>query len=79
MLKKVFFVLGIMFFLFPVYAQESYDEPYLSMEDQEAILDKMADAIIDATVTVEHKQDSQPIPEQKDTKPQYLVRIEIYS
>ena len=37
MLKRVFFVLGIMFFLFPVFAQESDDEPYLSIEDQEAM------------------------------------------
>jgi hypothetical protein len=72
MLKKAFFVLGIIFFLFPVYAQESDDEPYLSIEDQEAILDKAADVIIDATVTAEHKQDSQPAG-------QYLVRIEVYS
>jgi len=79
MLKKVFLVLGIMFFLFPVFAQESDDEPYLSIEDQEAILDKAADAIIDVTVTVEHKQDSQPAPVQKDSKLPYLVRIEIYS
>jgi hypothetical protein len=51
----------------------SDDEPYLSIEDQEAILDKTADAIIDATVNAEHKQDSQPVSDQ------YLVRIEIYS
>jgi len=78
MLKKVFFILGIMLFLFPVFAQESDDEPYLSIDDQEAILDKTADAIIDATVTVEHKQDSQPVSK-KDIELPYLVRIEVYS
>jgi hypothetical protein len=80
MFKKAFFVIGIMFFLFPVFAQDANDdEPYLSTEDQEAILDKAADAIIDATVTVEHKQDSQSVPEQKDIYLPYLVRIEIFS
>ena len=79
MLKKVFFVLGIMFLLLPVYAQESDDEPYLTIEDQEAILDKAADAIIDADVTVEHRQDSQPASGQNDIELPYLVRIEIYS
>jgi hypothetical protein len=91
MLKKAFFVLGIMFFLFPVFAQESDDEPYLSIAYQEAILDEAADAIIDATVTVEHKQDSEPVSQEnielpedtelpyEDTEPSYLVRIEIYS
>lgn len=79
MLKKIFFVLGLVFFLFPVFAQEYDDdeddeEPYLSIEDQEATLDNAADAIIEATVTAEHKQDSQPASE-----PAYLVRIEIYS
>jgi len=75
MLKRAFFVLGIMFFLFPVFAQEyDDDEVYLSIEDQEAILDNAADKIIEATVTAEHKQDSQPAPGQ-----QYLVRIEVYS
>jgi len=81
MLKKAFFVLGIIVFLFPVFAQddddESYlsdDEPYLTLEDQEAILDRAADAIIDATVTAEHKQDSQPA-----SRLPYLVRIEVYS
>jgi len=75
MLNKIFFVLGIIFFLFPVFAQEyDDDEPYLSIEDQEALLDNAADAIIEATVTAEHKQDSQPASETP-----YLVRIEIYS
>jgi hypothetical protein len=74
MLKRAFFVLGIMFFLYPAFAQEYDDETYLSIEDQEAILDSAADTIIDATVTAEHKQDSQPAPGQ-----QYLVRIEVYS
>ncbi|MDR2717053.1 MAG: hypothetical protein LBB89_03180 [Treponema sp.] len=77
MLKKFFCVLGIMFFLFPVFAQESDDEPYLSIEDQEAILDKAADAIMETTVTVEHKEDSRPKP--SDIEKPYLVRIEIYS
>jgi len=73
MLKRFFFVLGIMFFLFSVFAQESDDEPYLSIKDQEAILDKAADAIINATINAEHEQDTQPASDQ------YLVRIEIYS
>jgi len=73
MLKRAFFALGIMLFLLPVFAQESDDEPYLSIEDQEAILDKAADAIINATINAEHNQDSQPVSDQ------YLVRIEIYS
>ena len=79
MLKKAFFILIIMFILFSVFAQEADDEPYLSIDDQEAILDKRADAIIDATVTMEHKQDSQSVSEQKDIELPYLVRIEIYS
>jgi len=74
MLKRAFFVLGIMFFLFPVFAQEYDDEPYLSIEDQEAILDNAADAIIEAEVIAEHKQDSQASSGQP-----YLVRIEVYS
>jgi hypothetical protein len=75
MLKRAFFVLGIMFFLFPVFAQEyDDDEAYLSIEDQEAILDKTADAIIETAVTAEHKQDSQSGSGQP-----YLVRIEVYS
>jgi len=84
MLKRAFFVLGIMFFLFPVFAQEfdedaylSDDEPYLSIEDQEAILDNAANAIIDASVTAEHKQDSQPASGQNEQP--YMVRIEVYS
>jgi len=79
MLKRTFFVLGILFLLFPVFSQESDDEPYLSIEDQEAILDKAADAIIETTITEDHKQDSQPASEQKDVELPYLVRIEIYS
>ena len=71
-MKKAFFVLGIIVFLFPVFAQQSDDEPYLSIADQEAILDKAADSIIDAVATTEHKQDSQ-------STSQYLVRIEVYS
>jgi len=81
MLKRAFFVLGIMFFLFPVFAQAADDDPflsddetYLSIEDQEAILDNAADAIIEAEVTAEHKQDSQSGSGQP-----YLVRIEVYS
>jgi hypothetical protein len=66
-----------MFFLFPVFAQESDNEPYLSIDDQEAILDKAADAIIDATVIAEHKEDSPPEP--PETERPYLVRIEVYS
>jgi len=73
MLKRAFFVLGIMFFLFPVFAQDD-DEAYLSIEDQEAILDNAADVIIEAEVAAEHKQDSQPASGQS-----YLVRIEVYS
>jgi len=79
MLKRAFFVLGIMFLLLPVYAQEADDEPYLTFEDQAAILDKAADAIIDAEVTVEHRQDSQPASGQNEIELPYLVRIEIYS
>jgi len=71
-LKKAFFVLGIIVFLIPIFAQEGDDEPYLSIADQEAILDKAADSIIDAVVTEEHKQDSQATS-------QYVVRIEVYS
>jgi len=77
MMKKILCVLGITFFLFPVFAQESDDEPYLSLDDQEAILDKAADEIIETTVTAEHKEDSPP--NTSDTKQPYLVRIEIYS
>jgi hypothetical protein len=77
MLKKILCVLGIVFFLFPVFAQESDDEPYLSIDDQEAILDKAADVIIDATVVAEHKEDSPPMP--SDIEQLYLVRIEVYS
>ena len=77
MLKKIFCVLGIMFFLFPVFAQESDDEPYLSIDDQEAILDKAADVIIGITVTAEHKGDSPPEP--AEIEQPYVVRIEIYS
>lgn len=77
MLKKNLCVLGIMFFLFPVFAQESDNEPYLSIDDQEAILDKAADAIIDATVIAEHKEDSPPEPSESERP--YLVRIEVYS
>jgi len=81
MLKRAFFVLGIMFFLFPVFAQESSDDvsfisdddPYLSIEDQEALLDKEADEIIDATVIVEYYQNIEPLADL------YLVRIEVYS
>jgi hypothetical protein len=43
-----------------VFAQESDDEPYLSIDDQEAILDKAADEIINATVIEEHQEDSPP-------------------
>jgi hypothetical protein len=84
MLKKFFLVLVYMLILSPVFAQESDDEPYLSLEDQEAILDKAADAIIDTTVIVEHKKDSQSVSEQYasekgDIESPYLVRIEVYS
>jgi hypothetical protein len=76
-MKKIFCVLGIVFFLFPVFAQEADDEPYLSIEDQEALLDKEADAIMETTVTAEHKEDS--APKKPDAGRPYLVRIEIYS
>jgi hypothetical protein len=63
-----------MFFIFPGFAQEEPgDEPYLSIEDQEAILDKAADAIFEAEITAERKEDSPSGPEP------YLVRIEVYS
>jgi hypothetical protein len=77
MLKKILCVLGIMFFLFPAFSQESDDEPYLSIDDQEAFLDRAADAIIDMTVIAEHKEDSPH--ESPETEQQYLVRIEVYS
>jgi len=74
---KAFCVLGLMIFLFPVFAQESDDEPYLSIEDQEALLDKAADEIMETTVTAEHKNDS--LPQQPNTERPYIVRIEVYS
>ena len=71
-MKKAFFVLGMMVLLSPVFALDDDDEPYLSIADQEAILDKAANSIINAVAISEHKQDSQ------STSP-YLVRIEVYS
>jgi len=68
---KVFCILGLVIFLFPVFAQESDDEPYLSIEDQEALLDKAADEIMETTATAEHKNDS--LPKQPNTERPYIA------
>jgi len=71
MKKYIFF--GLFIIIWTVcFAQEGDDEPYLSIADQEAILDKAADSIIEALVTAEYKQDSQ-------STSKYIVRIEVYS
>jgi len=48
------------------------DELYLSIEDQDALFDKAADAIMDAAALTRHQSDA---PAEKP----YVVRIEIYS
>lgn len=56
------------------------DEPYLSIEDQEAILDAKADKIMDAAVTAEHYADTGAGADAGEGDEEtYILRLEVFA
>lgn len=54
---------------------EADDAPYLSDADQDALLDKGADKVMESEVTQEHKKDTKSEASGK----KYIVRVEVYA